>query len=82
MDSITRQQFDSKIIDCFHSFSDPLDLVRVTVSLNKAEDADVLQTLSKIPLAHEMSVEQFLHTPTDALKAIAKGLYKEMRIVG
>jgi hypothetical protein len=29
-----------------------------------------------------MSVEQFLNAPTDALKAIAKGLYKEMRIVG
>ena len=82
MDSTTRKQFDNKIIDCFHSFSDPLDRVRVTTTLNKAEDAVVFQTLSRIPLAHEMPLERFLNTPTEALKAIAKGLYKEIRVVG
>ena len=82
MDSSTRSQFDSKIIDCFHFFSDPLEPVRVSISLNDRQDEVVFETISRIPLAHKMSLEQFLTTPIDALKAIAKGLYKEMRVVG
>ena len=81
MDSSARNQFDSKIIDCFHSFSDPIDGVRVTISLNDKEDEVVFETISQIPVAHRMSVEQFLNAPIAALKAIAKSLYKDIRVV-
>tara|TARA_R100000315_G_C5197800_1_gene115949 strand:+ start:284 stop:448 length:165 start_codon:yes stop_codon:yes gene_type:complete len=54
----------------------------VSISLNDRQDEVVFETISRIPLAHKMSLEQFLNTPIDALKAIAKGLYKEMRVVG
>tara|TARA_R110002020_G_scaffold473239_2_gene702268 strand:+ start:462 stop:710 length:249 start_codon:yes stop_codon:yes gene_type:complete len=82
MDSFISKQFDSKIIDCFHFFTEPSDIVRVNISLNDKHDKVVFETMSRIPLAHTMPLEQFLNTPIDALKIIAKGLCQEIRIVG
>jgi hypothetical protein len=42
----------------------------------------VFETYSVIPLAHKMSLEQFLNTPVESLKSMAKGLCREMRVVG
>ena len=89
MDRNTRLQFEDKIIDCFHFFTDPLDPVRVSIRLNELEDEVVFEAnrlgplaTRQIPIAHTKSVEQFLNTPIDTLRAIAKGLGKEMRVVG
>ena len=75
-------QFDQKMLECFYCFSAPNDTIMVAITINDKKDTVTFETISRIPLAHKMSVEQFLNTPVDALKAIAKGLYKEMRIVG
>jgi|TARA_R100000951_G_scaffold17821_2_gene14190 hypothetical protein len=75
-------QFDQKILECFHAFTDPNDSVRIRMSLDQDQRNVVFETYSTIPLAHKMSLEQFLNTPVESLKSMAKGLCREMRVVG
>tara|TARA_R100001510_G_C7636046_1_gene194190 strand:+ start:363 stop:596 length:234 start_codon:yes stop_codon:yes gene_type:complete len=75
-------QFDQKILECFHAFTDPNDSVRIKMSLDQEQRNVVFETHSIIPLAHKMSLEQFLNTPVESLKSMAKGLCREMRVVG
>ena len=75
-------QFDQKILECFHAFTEPNDSVRIRMSLDQDQRNVVFETYSVIPLAHKMSLEQFLNTPVQSLKTMAKGLCREMRIVG
>ena len=75
-------QFDQKILECFHAFTDPNDSVRIRMLLDQDQRNVVFETYSTIPLAHKMSLEQFLNTPVESLKSMAKGLCREMRVVG
>ena len=75
-------QFDQKILECFHAFTDPNDSVRIRMSLDQDQRNVIFETYSTIPLAHKMSLEQFLNTPVESLKSMAKGLCREMRVVG
>lgn len=75
-------QFDQKILECFHAFTEPNDSVRIRMSLDQDQRNVVFETYSAIPLAHKMSLEQFLNTPVESLKSMAKGLCREMRVVG
>lgn len=75
-------QFDQKILECFHAFTEPNDSVRIRMSLDQDQRNVVFETYSTIPLAHKMSLEQFLNTPVESLKSMAKGLCREMRVVG
>tara|TARA_R110001583_G_scaffold67906_1_gene193755 strand:- start:119 stop:352 length:234 start_codon:yes stop_codon:yes gene_type:complete len=75
-------QFDQKILECFHSFTDPKDLIRIRISLDHEERYVIFETYSVIPLAHKMLLEQFLNTPVESLKTMAKSLCREMRVVG
>ncbi len=72
-------EFDQKMLDCFHAFSDPKDLVIIKLSLDEDQRSVIMETNSAIPLAHKMPIEQFLNTPVATLKSIAKGLYKDIR---
>ena len=74
-------ELDQKMLDCFHCFSDPNDRVVVRMSLDNEKKSLTIETNSKIPVAHKMSVEQFLNTSQSSLKAIAKGLYKDIKAV-
>ncbi len=55
-------QFDQKILECFHAFTDPNDSVRIRMSLDQDQRNVIFETYSTIPLAHKMSLEQFLNT--------------------
>ena len=72
-------EFDQKMLDCFHYFSDPKDPVTIKLSLDEEQRNVIMETDTAIPLAHKMPVEQFLNTSVTTLKCIAKGLYKDIR---
>tara|TARA_R110002167_G_scaffold255104_1_gene461426 strand:- start:661 stop:897 length:237 start_codon:yes stop_codon:yes gene_type:complete len=75
-------EFESKMVTCFHFFSEPNDHVKIKINLDKDHRNVIFETYSTIPIANKMSIEQFLNTPVDTLKAIAKGLYKDIKVVG
>ena len=74
-------EFEGKMMACFHVFSDPVDPVHVSISMDNEKRNVIFQTHSKIVNAHKMSIEQFLNTPETSLKAIVKGLYKDIQRV-
>ncbi len=73
--------FEIKMMACFHVFSDPTDSVKVSISMDEEGRYVTFQTQSAIINAHQMTIEQFLNTPETSLKAIVKGLYRDLQRV-
>ncbi len=74
-------EFENKMMACFHVFSDPIDPVKVSISMDEEGRYVTFQTQSAIINAHQMTIEQFLNTPETSLKAIVKGLYRDLQRV-
>ena len=72
-------EFENKMMACFHVFSDPTDPVKVSISMDEEGRYVTFQTHTVIINAHQMTIEQFLNTPEESLKAIVKGLYKDLQ---
>ena len=72
-------EFDEKMVSVLFCLTDPSDPCNIVISLDQDVDVVILETISVIPVAHKMSLEQFLNMPDQTIKQLGKELQSSLK---